>query len=60
MTLFASLLALLCFSQPFGLMTQLIFVALLWSLAMLVRRVPGRLPTMMLIVLSLTVSCRYL
>lgn len=58
--LFASLLALLCISQPFGLMTQFIFVVLLWCLAMLVRRVPGRFPTMMLIVLSLTVSCRYL
>ncbi|WP_307746203.1 UDP-forming cellulose synthase catalytic subunit [uncultured Pantoea sp.] len=58
--LFATLLALLCISQPFGLMTQFIFVVLLWSLAMLVRRVPGRFPTMMLIVLSLTVSCRYL
>jgi len=58
--LFASLLALLCISQPFGLMTQFIFVVLLWGLAMLVRRIPGRFPTMMLIVLSLTVSCRYL
>ena len=58
--LFASLLALLCISQPFGLMTQFIFVVLLWCLAMLVRRMPGRFPTMMLIVLSLTVSCRYL
>ncbi len=56
----ASLLALLCISQPFGLMTQFIFVVLLWSLAMLVRRVPGRFTTLMLIVLSLTVSCRYL
>ncbi len=27
---------------------------------MVVRRVPGRLPGLMLIVLSLTVSCRYL
>ncbi|ADU67449.1 UDP-forming cellulose synthase catalytic subunit [Pantoea sp. At-9b] len=56
----ASLLALLCISQPFGIMTQFVFVLLLWSLAMLVRRVPGRLSTIMLIVLSLTVSCRYL
>lgn len=55
-----TLLALLCISQPFGLMTQFIFVLLLWGLAMLVRRVPGRLSTIMLIVLSLTVSCRYL
>ncbi|MGD9426597.1 UDP-forming cellulose synthase catalytic subunit [Pantoea sp. NSTU24] len=60
MGLFASLLALLCISQPFDLTTQFIFVLLLWALAMGIRRVPGRLPTMMLIVLSLTVSCRYL
>lgn len=56
----ASLLALLCISQPFSIMTQFVFVLLLWGLAMLVRRVPGRLATIMLIVLSLTVSCRYL
>ncbi|WP_293770651.1 UDP-forming cellulose synthase catalytic subunit [uncultured Pantoea sp.] len=60
MGLFASLLALLCISQPFDLTTQFIFVLLLWALAMGIRRVPGRLSTMMLIVLSLTVSCRYL
>ena len=60
MGVIASVLALLCISQPFDLLTQFIFVLLLWSLAMVVRRVPGRLPTMMLIVLSLTVSCRYL
>jgi len=56
----ASLLALLCISQPFGITTQFVFVLLLWGLAMLVRRVPGRLSTIMLIVLSLTISCRYL
>lgn len=56
----AALLALLCISQPFGLLTQFIFVLLLWMVALVVRRVPGRLPTLMLIVLSLTVSCRYL
>ncbi|MCA1178532.1 MULTISPECIES: UDP-forming cellulose synthase catalytic subunit [unclassified Pantoea] len=56
----ASLLALLCISQPFGITTQFVFVLLLWSLAMMVRRVPGRLSTIMLIVLSLTISCRYL
>ena len=56
----ATALALLCISQPFNLLTQFIFVLLLWSVAIILRRVPGRLPTMMLIVLSLTVSCRYL
>ncbi|MEY4923266.1 MAG: cellulose synthase catalytic subunit UDP-forming, partial [Pseudomonadota bacterium] len=58
--LFTGILALLCISQPFGMMTQFVFVLLLWAIAMIVRRVPGRLPTLMLIVLSLTVSCRYL
>lgn len=56
----AALLALLCISQPLDMFTQFIFVVMLWGLAMIVRRVPGRLATMMLIVLSLTVSCRYL
>ncbi|WP_075182483.1 UDP-forming cellulose synthase catalytic subunit [Pantoea sp. 1.19] len=56
----ATLLALLCISQPFDIFTQFIFVVLLWGLAMFVRRIPGRLATLMLIVLSLTVSCRYL
>ncbi|MGP2541141.1 UDP-forming cellulose synthase catalytic subunit [Yersinia sp. 2541 StPb PI] len=58
--IFTGILALLCISQPFGMMAQFVFVLLLWALAMVVRRVPGRLPTLMLIVLSLTVSCRYL
>ncbi|MGB9095105.1 UDP-forming cellulose synthase catalytic subunit [Erwinia sp.] len=56
----ATALALLCISQPFDFFTQSVFVVLLWSVAMVVRRIPGRLPTMMLIVLSLTISCRYL
>ncbi len=56
----ATAMALLCISQPFDLYTQFIFVLLLWGVAMVVRRIPGRLPTMMLIVLSLTISCRYL
>ncbi|WP_337050000.1 UDP-forming cellulose synthase catalytic subunit [Serratia fonticola] len=58
--LLAGLLALLCISQPFELPAQFIFVLLLWCIAMVVRRIPGRLPSLMLIVLSLTVSCRYL
>lgn len=57
---FAALMAMLCISQPFELWAQFIFVLLLWGVAMVVRRLPGRLPSLMLIVLSLTVSCRYL
>lgn len=56
----AAILAMLCISQPFDLPAQFVFVLLLWGIAMVVRRVPGRLPGLMLIVLSLTVSCRYL
>ncbi|UDQ80405.1 UDP-forming cellulose synthase catalytic subunit [Erwinia rhapontici] len=58
--LVATALALLCISQPFDIWTQFIFVMVLWMVAMVVRRIPGRLPVMMMIVLSLTISCRYL
>ncbi|PIJ50531.1 UDP-forming cellulose synthase catalytic subunit, partial [Erwinia sp. OLMDLW33] len=58
--LLATALALLCISQPFDIWTQFIFVMVLWAVAMVVRRIPGRLPIMMMIVLSLTISCRYL
>ncbi|KQQ65539.1 cellulose synthase [Pseudomonas sp. Leaf127] len=54
------LLVVMCITEPFGLISQVAFVALLWAVAMLVRRVPGRFPTLLLIMLSLIVSCRYL
>ncbi|MCW8329960.1 UDP-forming cellulose synthase catalytic subunit [Photobacterium sp. SDRW27] len=53
-------LSMLCFTVPFGWQAQAIFVMLLWSMAMMVRRIPGRLPNMLLIILSLTASCRYI
>ena len=53
-------LIVLCITEPFGYLAQLVFVILLWVLAMLVRRMPGRFPTLLLIVLSIIVSCRYL
>ena len=53
-------LILLCITEPFGYLAQLVFVVLLWVLAMLVRRMPGRFPTLLMIVLSVIVSCRYL
>lgn len=53
-------LAVLLVTQPFSLLAQFIFVVLLWGAAMLVRRIPGRFPTLLLIVLSLTVSARYI
>jgi len=53
-------LALLLVTQPFSLLAQFVFVMLLWSAAMLVRRVPGRFSSLLLIILSLTVSARYI
>ncbi|MBB3141017.1 UDP-forming cellulose synthase catalytic subunit [Halomonas organivorans] len=56
----AAMLMLLVITQPFSLAAQAVFVALLWGIALIVRRIPGRLATLVLIVLSVTVSCRYL
>ena len=56
----ASVLILICVTEPFDYLAQLVFVILLWAIAMLVRRMPGRFPTLLLIVLSIIVSCRYL
>ena len=53
-------LILLLVTQPFSLQSQAIFVGLLWILALVVRRIPSRFSTFVLIVLSLTVSTRYL
>ncbi|MFZ5960799.1 UDP-forming cellulose synthase catalytic subunit [Pseudomonas knackmussii] len=54
------LMAVLCVTSPFDLQAQLTFVLTLWALAMLMRYMPGRFPTLMLIILSITISCRYL
>lgn len=59
-TIFSAVLALLCITQPFSPLAQFIFLMLLWGIAMIVRRMPGRFSALMLIVLSLTVSCRYI
>jgi cellulose synthase (UDP-forming) len=56
----AAALSLLCITQPFNYMAQFVFVLLLWIIALLVRRMPGRYATLVLVVLSITVSCRYL
>ena len=57
---FCALIVVLCITTPFSLLTQFLFVIILWAAAMLVRRVPGHLATMMLIVFSITASSRYL
>ncbi|WP_049622889.1 UDP-forming cellulose synthase catalytic subunit [Frateuria defendens] len=60
LALLAAGLALLCVTEPFGYLAQFVFVLLMWVIAMVVRRLPGRLSTLVLAVLSITVSCRYL
>ncbi|MCO7622811.1 UDP-forming cellulose synthase catalytic subunit [Pseudomonas guariconensis] len=60
LTVCALALALLCVTEPFGYLAQLMFILLLWGIAMLVRHMPGRFPTLMLIILSTIISCRYL
>ena len=47
-------------SQPLSMSAQTVFVAFLFCLALIMRRVPGRYPVLMLIVMSLIVSGRYL
>lgn len=56
----ATLLAIMCITTPFNTMSQLVFVSVLMLIALVVRRIPGRVPTLLLVVLSLTASTRYL
>ena len=53
-------LALLCITQPFSYLQQFVFVLLIWLIALFTRRMQGRYATLMLVTLSITVSCRYL
>lgn len=53
-------LIVLLITQPFNVYAQLIFVTLLWGVALMLRRIPGRFSTLMLIVLSVTISGRYM
>ncbi len=56
----AALLAALCITTPLDYAAQTAFVVLLWAMAMLVRRQPGRFAALLLILLSAIASCRYL
>lgn len=57
---FSAGLALLCITQPFSYFAQFVFVLLLWCIALVVQRMPGRYASLTLVMLSVTVSCRYL
>lgn len=50
----------LLITQPFELWSQFVFVVFLWLVAMAVRRLPGRFPTLILVALSMLVSGRYI
>ncbi|HEX5362789.1 MAG TPA: UDP-forming cellulose synthase catalytic subunit [Gallionella sp.] len=56
----SALLSFLCITTPFSTTSQLIFVSLLWIIALIIRRVPGQVITLLLMVLSVTASTRYL
>ncbi|PWY57470.1 UDP-forming cellulose synthase catalytic subunit [Legionella qingyii] len=60
LSIFSAILLLICITQPFAPVAQFIFVVLLWVMAMSIRKIPGRVSTVMLVVLSVIVSCRYL
>lgn len=47
-------------TQPLNWNSLFVFVLALWCLALVIRRLPGRMPALMLIALSVIVSCRYL
>lgn len=57
---FTTALVILCITEPFDFEAQLVFVFLLWGLALLIRDIPGRFAMVLLVMLSLIVSSRYL
>jgi cellulose synthase (UDP-forming) len=54
------LLGLIVVTTPFSMLGQLLFLLLCWALAMVVRRLPGRYPSLLLAGISLTSLGRYL
>lgn len=50
----------LCITTPFNTFSQLVFVTLLLLVALALRRIPGQVVTLLLMVLSVTASSRYL
>jgi cellulose synthase (UDP-forming) len=56
----AAVLAILCVTTPFSLAAQTVFVVLLWLIALAMRQIPGPVAKLLLIVLSVTASSRYM
>ncbi|OAT34797.1 UDP-forming cellulose synthase catalytic subunit [Proteus myxofaciens] len=51
---------LLSITQPFDLTFQFIFVITLWIIALAIQDIPGRLASIMMTMLALTIACRYI
>jgi cellulose synthase (UDP-forming) len=49
----------LAVTTPFNWSGQLLFLMAIWATTMFIRRIPGNLPTLILIALSVLASCRY-
>jgi cellulose synthase (UDP-forming) len=60
LTITTTVLLFICITQPFHLVAQFIFVMLLWAMAISINKIPGRISTLILVVLSVIVSSRYL
>ena len=56
----SAVLAFLCVTTPFNTISQLVFVSLLWTTALVIRNISGQMVTLLLMVLSVTASTRYL
>ena len=55
----STLAAVMVMTTPFNWLGQALFLVLAWALAMVLRRLPGRFPTLMLAILSLLALGRY-
>ncbi|CAN5794864.1 UDP-forming cellulose synthase catalytic subunit [soil metagenome] len=55
----AALVFWLTMTTPLNLLGQALLFLILWGMALLIRRVPGTVPTLLLVLLALLASCRY-
>lgn len=54
------ILGIICLTVPFSVSAQIVFMLMLWGVAMIARTILGDLPKLILITISLVVSTRYL
>jgi cellulose synthase (UDP-forming) len=56
----AIFLGVLCITIPFNFIAQMLFLMALWVIALWLRAIPGPVPTLVMITLSIIVSTRYI